>query len=414
MWIHFNMQDHIGRMYTNYGLRSLSLITPTCHIVKARRPTFVNGVPRQILHNSTENHADPLAGLGTYQQDRIRSAFLAGRSQAEVARMFRISRRQVRNIVAMIQEQEPAQYSARMVHLEHQKKNLRTWVVEAMKECGYSNASKIAAHVQNRYDVKISKTSVHRYLRMEGFVSYATIPRPFLSPEVCAKRLAMAQELLAWPERELEKLVFLDETKVSFSSCHVKKRVFVNAEEMHNTGIVPPQVFDETDRRKNYSVNVIATLHYKCQAWPSFIFQNVNSLAYAGALDDILPPYYREYGQSRETAILYHDNAPIHKTAQAREAESRYFSKVIDAPPYSPDLNPIENMWAELKKSVRLKEDSCNSLEEFRTLVSFCWNDLPTGDANNTWDEFAKRLKRVVAVQGHHISEHARFKRQHH
>ena len=52
------------------------------------------------------------------------------------------------------------------------------------------------------------------------------------------------------------------------------------------------------------------------------------------------------------------DNASFHKSTKTREIIDKSGCKLIFLPPYSPDLNPIENWWAILKTHIRtaLKE----------------------------------------------------------
>lgn len=47
------------------------------------------------------------------------------------------------------------------------------------------------------------------------------------------------------------------------------------------------------------------------------------------------------------------DNAAFHKSTKVKESIEKANCKLIFLPPYSPDLNPIENFWAKLKKYVR-------------------------------------------------------------
>ncbi len=44
------------------------------------------------------------------------------------------------------------------------------------------------------------------------------------------------------------------------------------------------------------------------------------------------------------------DNATFHRKARLYEIASRYGVAVLFLPPYSPDFNPIEKSWANLKR----------------------------------------------------------------
>ena len=52
-----------------------------------------------------------------------------------------------------------------------------------------------------------------------------------------------------------------------------------------------------------------------------------------------------------QTLIL--DNASFHKSAESRKLVEKAGCKLMFLPPYSPDLNPIEKYWANMKTKVR-------------------------------------------------------------
>lgn len=51
--------------------------------------------------------------------------------------------------------------------------------------------------------------------------------------------------------------------------------------------------------------------------------------------------------------IVVMDNLSSHKAAGVREAIEARDASLLYLPPYSPDLNPIEAMWAKVKQSLR-------------------------------------------------------------
>lgn len=51
--------------------------------------------------------------------------------------------------------------------------------------------------------------------------------------------------------------------------------------------------------------------------------------------------------------VLILDNASFHKSATTRKLVESYGCEIVFLPPYSPDLNPIEKCWANMKIKVR-------------------------------------------------------------
>ena len=62
-----------------------------------------------------------------------------------------------------------------------------------------------------------------------------------------------------------------------------------------------------------------------------------------------------------DTVIM--DNAAFHKSEETRRIIQSASCELVFLPPYSPDLNPIEKFWANLKVKIRV------TIEKFCTLA---------------------------------------------
>lgn len=85
--------------------------------------------------------------------------------------------------------------------------------------------------------------------------------------------------------------------------------------------------------------------------------------------------------------FLQLDNAKCHKNIDWPENIIPIFQ-----PSYSPELNPIERFWLELKRSLRW--ENCKNLEELRQKVSITLNSFePTAIVSLTgWDELTQAI----------------------
>lgn len=65
----------------------------------------------------------------------------------------------------------------------------------------------------------------------------------------------------------------------------------------------------------------------------------------------------KELKNRRERLTVILDNASFHKGKDIEELFEKSRINLIYLPPYSPDLNPIEHKWAQLKSKIRKYRD---------------------------------------------------------
>jgi len=82
----------------------------------------------------------------------------------------------------------------------------------------------------------------------------------------------------------------------------------------------------------------------------------ISPLQYDGSTDSILFEFWFEQCLMKEIAAgstVVLDNATFHRKHTLRFIAACFDCEVLFLPPYSPDLNPIENKWAWLKQMLR-------------------------------------------------------------
>ena len=91
---------------------------------------------------------------------------------------------------------------------------------------------------------------------------------------------------------------------------------------------------------------------------PFYFNGHTTSEVFMTWLDKVLLPIWNE------DDILIMDNASWHKTKRVINFLKENKIKYIFQPPYSPDLNPIEHYWANMKRGIRNLEDGVEDFYE--------------------------------------------------
>ena len=96
-----------------------------------------------------------------------------------------------------------------------------------------------------------------------------------------------------------------------------------------------------------------------------------------------------------EDFVFQQDNAPIHTSRSTRQWLRQHDVTLLDCPPKSPDANPIENLWHELKTAANRREPrtAADSVQE-------AWQQIPAAHVRNLAERFPRRSDAIRRARG--------------
>jgi transposase len=100
------------------------------------------------------------------------------------------------------------------------------------------------------------------------------------------------------------------------------------------------------------------------------------------------------------TRVFMQDGARCHQARSTKDYLFRQGIQLLEPwPAHSPDINPIEQVWALLDR--RISElGVANSIGELESLAKKAWNSIPQATLNAFAESFADKVRRCVANNG--------------
>lgn len=133
-----------------------------------------------------------------------------------------------------------------------------------------------------------------------------------------------------------EELIFVDETGINVDLGRTYGRSPVGEPIMESRPVNTPQ-----------NLSVIGALGARGLLTSLCVEGAVDGECFAQFVEEMLVPEL-EPGQ-----IVLMDNVAVHKSDRVQKALERAGAVLIFLPPYSPDLNPIEECWSKIKAGLR-------------------------------------------------------------
>ncbi|KAG1488849.1 hypothetical protein G6F54_011847 [Rhizopus delemar] len=135
------------------------------------------------------------------------------------------------------------------------------------------------------------------------------------------------------------------------------------------------------------------------------VLGSLDSELYCKIMTEDMLPSLEEYDMSKDDIIFQHDNDPKHTSRLTQKWFVNNKVQLLDWPAYSPDLNPMENLWDYLKVRLYAYETAPLSMKELFERVADIWyNEITKEYCVQLVCSMPQRLQLVLKEKGCEIN----------
>jgi hypothetical protein len=274
-----------------------------------------------------------------------------------------------------------------------------------------SNTRVPLKEIKNKSNVTVCEQTIRRRLHDFGIRKWRAVNRALLTQNHVIKRLEWAKQHRHWTRKDWEKVLWSDESAVKKDSD--ARTIWVFRRQNKKEKYAPQNV---RGKRKDNEV---------CQmVWGCFISDKLGPLVcidehvtqdiYIETLRQNLLPFIdilKDDGVGTNL-IFQQDNARPHTARKTKdwlaEMAEEFGFTVIDWPPNSPDLNPIENLWSILKANLVQRYPDMKYIpggpETVRSVLKShlteMWWEIEPETLNRLIDSMPHRVEAVLHAKG--------------
>jgi len=276
-------------------------------------------------------------------------------------------------------------------HRAGRKPKLSSEQMEAIVNMAIDTPKTTPREIKHELDLDCSARTVRRVLDEAGLFGRITRVAPPLKEEHIKKRLAFAEGYGNWTLQQWNTVLWSDEMsiRVGPQGQHYCQRLI-------NTEWFPTHVVEK--EKHAAKVHVWACFSGDGGVRGIEVFEdNLDSELMLAILKKHLLQSASTW-QAGKQWWFQQDNDPKHKSKLVQGWISSKGIDCLDWPPYSPDLNPIENLWASLKK--RVETENARTTAELKEAVIKHWSSTDDELIAKLVESIPRRLEAVVRNHG--------------
>ncbi len=320
----------------------------------------------------------------------------AGSSLREVAQHYNVNTKTIRRLMVKHRESGSVDDKPRSgrpkVTTERQDRYLVITALRNRKQ----TAKELNNSLQNTVPPgarRISCQTVRRRLHGVHLHARKMIKKPHLLRRHKQARLTWSQTHANWRIVNWNKVLFSDEVRICLKQIDGRRRVWRRTGEQHLEQCAEPKT-----AFGGGSIMLWAGISGQGKTDIVIINGNLNAQKY---IDEILIPHVEPFSARIGAGFIFQqDNAKPHTARITKNHLQQQQFEVMNWPACSPDLNPIENLWDQLKRAVSKRILDNTTLNELPGIVVEEWQAIPMDRIHRLIRSMRQRCRECIASAG--------------
>ena len=321
----------------------------------------------------------------------------AGHTVNEISELKGLSKRTVRHLIKKFKDgggveiPKPKKAPGRRPKTSERTRNVLKRQIEV-------NPSLTAREIKEQNPLLLHDVSircVQETLKRDlGYRSFRARKKPLINERQKKKRVEFAKAHKDWTLEQWRTVLWSDE-----STFCVSGRTFSRVRRKEGSDPNLPKFTQKTTKHPQ-SLMVWGCFTYYGLGDLVILPPNtsVNKKVYLELLWDHLEPSF----EATQAVTFQQDGAPCHTAKEVTQwFEDCHIPLLKPWPGNSPDISPIENLWAIIKAKLRGRDTS--SLPKLEAEIRKCWEDFKPEVMQNLADSVPKRLRDVIKKKGNAI-----------
>ena len=236
------------------------------------------------------------------------------------------------------------------------------------------------------------KSTITAALHQSGLYGRVARRKPLLSARQMKALIEFAKKHMEDSQTMRNKILWSDETKIELFGVNSKRYVWRKPGTAHHLPNTIPTV-----KHGGGSIMLWGCFSAAGTGRLVAIEGKMNAAKYRDILEENLLQSAQDLRLGRRFTFQQ-DNDPKHTAKITKEWLRNKSVTILDWPSQSPDLNPIEHLWRDLKMAVHQRSPS--NLTELERICKEEWQRIPKSRCEKLVASFPRRLMAVLAQKG--------------